>query len=702
VDEARYWSTALTTDQILDHMCKKDLSAHPEQASLVAYYRFDDGSGTALQDRSGNGLHGTLTNMDPATDWVNSGAPIGDLSAHTYGGSSVTLTDGTSFTADTYTGSPTGVHVYKVNEAPNNVTLPTNYTVLETSEYYGVHVVGGTAPTYTGTWNYSSNTNIDGQPNEAGVRLARRANNAAGAFAGFSPQSSDNAANTLTATDQSGTEYISGFFDTDGDGLDDGLDNCPDDPNPLQEDMDGDGIGDVCDNCPLGVDGIPNFDENTCACELGYFAEPADLPLIFTCTICPPGSFCPDGVNAIPCPAGYASGSSGQSACSACPPGSFSANSGQELCDLCPVNTFNPFDAQTECLACPNGETSGLGAIECTPIATCTTDLDFVYQADGVDDLDWAIYEQGTNTLMQSGGGALIGNGSEATCLPDGCYYLVVTDGGGDGIVNGGYLLKINSSVRLIDNLYGTFGEGGFNSGATSAIDNNEGFCLPVGTDRLIVTSCDKRDWKISPCGGEFVVANANAAVSAQYGVNNANSGYQMWWFTPNGGYSFKRFQSHSTNNGLAASATRACHFMLNGWSGNQLVEGGFYNVKVRGRVNGVYNTWGPACRLVVNSAEAQCPRTKLMDLPGNQYLSCGQSRSIGANQYVHAKPVSRLTNSCNTQRANRYQFRFRIPAEFVTIVKTAPVGSGNYFVNTMGLTCGKTYEVDVRVSFDG
>jgi len=356
--------------------------------------------------------------------------------------------------------------------------------------------------------------------------------------------------------------------------------------------------------------------------------------------------------------------------------------------------------------ACDDGDSQTAidyidGNCVCEGVA-CTTDLDFVYQADGYDNLTWVIYEQGTNLIAKSGGGALLGNGSEATCLPDGCFYLVVTDAGGDGIIGGGYLLKINSSVRLIDNLYGTFGEGGFTSGGTSTIDNNEGFCLPVGTDRLIVTSCDKADWKITPCGGEFVVANANAAVSAQYNVNNANSGYQMWWYTPNGGYSFKRFQSHSTNNGLAASATRACHFMLNGWSGNQLVEGGFYNVKVRGRVNGVYNPWGPACRLTVNSAEAQCPRTKLMDLPNNQYLSCGQSRTIGANQYVHAKPVSRLTNSCNTQRANRYQFRFRIPAEFVTIVKTAPVGSGNYFVNTLGLTCGKTYEVDVRVSFDG
>ena len=332
--------------------------------------------------------------------------------------------------------------------------------------------------------------------------------------------------------------------------------------------------------------------------------------------------------------------------------------------------------------------------------AACTTDLDFVYQADGADDLDWVIYEQGTNLIAKVGGGALVGNGSEATCLPDGCFYLVVTDGGGDGIVNGGYLLKVNSSARLIDNLYGTFGEGGFTSGATSAISGSEGFCLPVGTDRLIYTSCDKRDWRISPCMGEYMVADDNAAVNAEYGVNNANSGYQMWWFRPNGGYSFKRFQSHNTANGLPASATRACHFKLNSWAGNQLVEGSFYNVKVRGRVNGVYNQWGPACRLVVNSTEAQCPRTKLMDIPGNPYLSCGQQRAIGTNVYVHARPVKRMNANCTYTNANRYQFRFRIPAEFVTIVKTSAVGQ--YWVNTNGLTCGKTYEVDVRASFDG
>jgi hypothetical protein len=38
--------------------------------------------------------------------------------------------------------------------------------------------------------------------------------------------------------------------DSDGDGVDDREDNCPDDPNPDQADMDGDTLGDVCDPFP--------------------------------------------------------------------------------------------------------------------------------------------------------------------------------------------------------------------------------------------------------------------------------------------------------------------------------------------------------------------------------------------------------------------------------------------------------------------
>ena len=37
--------------------------------------------------------------------------------------------------------------------------------------------------------------------------------------------------------------------DTDGDGIDDFVDNCPLFPNPRQQDQDHDGVGDICDNC---------------------------------------------------------------------------------------------------------------------------------------------------------------------------------------------------------------------------------------------------------------------------------------------------------------------------------------------------------------------------------------------------------------------------------------------------------------------
>lgn len=55
--------------------------------------------------------------------------------------------------------------------------------------------------------------------------------------------------------------------DADSDGIADGSDNCPNDPNPLQEDADNDGIGDVCDICTdIDEDGFgdPGFPANTC------------------------------------------------------------------------------------------------------------------------------------------------------------------------------------------------------------------------------------------------------------------------------------------------------------------------------------------------------------------------------------------------------------------------------------------------------
>lgn len=49
--------------------------------------------------------------------------------------------------------------------------------------------------------------------------------------------------------------------DIDNDGIADAQDNCPNTPNPNQEDFDGDGIGDVCDN-DNDNDGIDNASDN--------------------------------------------------------------------------------------------------------------------------------------------------------------------------------------------------------------------------------------------------------------------------------------------------------------------------------------------------------------------------------------------------------------------------------------------------------
>ncbi len=57
-----------------------------------------------------------------------------------------------------------------------------------------------------------------------------------------------------------------GADDSDGDGVNDGNDNCPNTANPDQKDSDGDGVGDACDTTPGGSDddgdGVPNADDN--------------------------------------------------------------------------------------------------------------------------------------------------------------------------------------------------------------------------------------------------------------------------------------------------------------------------------------------------------------------------------------------------------------------------------------------------------
>ncbi len=205
IDEVRIWNVARSQTEILANMCKE---LNGDETGLVAYYKMTDGSGTTLTDNSTNSNNGTLTNMDNA-DWVTSGAPIGDESTYDYSSpTSVNLAsdDGDDVTVDNLTGTPDGVQIYRVDSAPNVTTPPGNLVQLSTEHYFGVFIAGGTSPTYTFTYNYQGHPGIS---DESTLDLASRANNAATSWT-ETDATLDQNANTLTLTNQSGTEYILG------------------------------------------------------------------------------------------------------------------------------------------------------------------------------------------------------------------------------------------------------------------------------------------------------------------------------------------------------------------------------------------------------------------------------------------------------------------------------------------------------------
>jgi len=180
IDEVRIWSSVRNQNQIRNRMCRK-FSGTP--GPLQAYYRVDGSTGTTLVDATGSN-DGTLNNMTNA-DWVDSGAPIGDLVARSYpgggwtGATTLTLVSPAGedeFSVSTMTGTPTGVHIYGVTEVPNVICGATG--LGSNDRYFGVFIVNGTAPTYTVNYDYSNNPYVNGF-NEANLDMVQRTDNSA-------------------------------------------------------------------------------------------------------------------------------------------------------------------------------------------------------------------------------------------------------------------------------------------------------------------------------------------------------------------------------------------------------------------------------------------------------------------------------------------------------------------------------------------
>jgi hypothetical protein len=210
LDEIRLWNTALTQAQIRDRMCKKITSTDALYSNLVAYYNFDESTGTTAFDGTVNANNGTLTNT-PAR--VTSGAAIGNASSHDYINAtktvSLTHTSGENLTVSSTSGLPAGIQVYMVDEKPNTLTGASG--VGDNNKYFGVFQAGGTTPQYTAVYNYNGNPFVT-PAIESQLRLNKRTDNAAASWTTMVAIPNE-PANTITVTGES-TEYILGKLGT--------------------------------------------------------------------------------------------------------------------------------------------------------------------------------------------------------------------------------------------------------------------------------------------------------------------------------------------------------------------------------------------------------------------------------------------------------------------------------------------------------
>ncbi|MBK7384562.1 MAG: thrombospondin type 3 repeat-containing protein [Flavobacteriales bacterium] len=496
--------------------------------------------------------------------------------------------------------------------------------------------------------------------------------------------------------------------DADGDGVGDACDNCVSVSNTAQTDTDGDGVGDACDsdddndgvadgsdNAPLNPFSCQDLDGDGCDdCSVGTdgfgpfadFNTANDGPDLDSDGICDSGDNCPSDAN----PAQTNS----------------DADAYGDACDICPtVTNGTPGDACDDGNAFTFNDMLGASpACGCAGTA-CTQSVTIEMGTDG-GGLRWALKDAGNNTVVQSSPGypayeypPMSPNYTETTCLPNGEFYFVFEDENCDGIAGGGYIVRV-AGKRVIDNRSNLDPVA-----CPSAITGNTGVNVPTGNDRLISTSCDRLDLRrnTNGCSDKLTADNTPNGTSGNV--------YQFWIYEPNGGLSI-RFPANGPGSNQVSMANLP-----------SLVSGTMYNVRVRTRISpGVWRAWGNACRMMIDNVVGQCKKTSLYDDVSSPNWSCGRNITLpvgnqGNNQgnKLVAWPVTRIfmnqAGNCVNDPATKYQWRFRIPAEGIVLVRN----SANYstFMENAAIIATpptatdtfqvcKTYQVEVRASFDG
>jgi gliding motility-associated-like protein len=178
---------------------------------------------------------------------TNSGAPSKDqrgyyrnntkvIGAYAFGGSSI---NGTSLPVIT----PGQTFTYTENQSAN-------YPIgtVSTNDNSGTYILSITGGNDSGYFAIDSST---GSLTLTSAGASSQANDYENGFNSYSLtiQATDAASNTAAETIIINLTDVD--EDSDGDGIDNNLDNCPSTANANQADTDGDGVGDLCDNCAV-------------------------------------------------------------------------------------------------------------------------------------------------------------------------------------------------------------------------------------------------------------------------------------------------------------------------------------------------------------------------------------------------------------------------------------------------------------------
>ncbi|NQX96625.1 MAG: PKD domain-containing protein [Flavobacteriales bacterium] len=179
MDEFRIWNVARTQNEIRSGMC-----AHipGNETGLQVYYKFDELSGSTINDYNTSSIaNGSMINFAGSAH-IGSDVPLGDLSSYTYtnswSGQTINLSscDGDNVDLSNISGTPSGVHLYFVNNDPSIVTGILNYN--SNNHYYGSFIANGTTPQHDIKWNYPGH-NLVLASHETDLTMMTKLNNTA-------------------------------------------------------------------------------------------------------------------------------------------------------------------------------------------------------------------------------------------------------------------------------------------------------------------------------------------------------------------------------------------------------------------------------------------------------------------------------------------------------------------------------------------